>query len=519
MTTPSSFRYSIGIRLLIVVGIVGTLSLLGMSGIALYRMQTGMLEQSNHATQQLTESAIKSLEAIMIGGNAEVARHFAKTLKTIPGVDQFQILRLDQKEAFNDPSGGEVNETGYIGFSRFEASKVSREFAQAVETQTPVTSWRQEKDGFTRMDRWVPLINKPECHGCHGPDHKVRGVMLLTISLEESENGIRKVRWELMISLVIFMVIFISLSWMVFKRLITLPLSRMQKVIEIFANGDLRARIPIAPTAQDEVSAIGRHVNTMADNLKETILTVKEQSRSLTHGMESFLLVRRDLEEGTGQTTSVSEEVARFMQVIIRGIWESVERSKSAEKVARQAAEQATHGGETMRTAMTAMNEVTKKIDLIQKIAQQTDLLALNAAIEAARAGSSGSGFAVVATEVRKLAERSRQAADEISKITANTMNTAKQVDEILTRLVPCIIKTAEEVQRIDQLSGDQNSSASHISEAVSKLDRVVRDSVVTSSRVNDIAQELVESSHRLEESIAVFKVQDTPESDEHPPK
>jgi methyl-accepting chemotaxis protein len=197
------------------------------------------------------------------------------------------------------------------------------------------------------------------------------------------------------------------------------------------------------------------------------------------------------------------------MKTIIGGIWQSVDRSKATEKVARAAAESAVKGGESVQETIRSMTHAAQKMGVIQEIARQTNLLALNAAIEAARTGEAGKGFAVVAGEVRKLAERSREAAQEIGALMGSTMQTAQVTGEVLARLVPEITRTAEEVRQIDRLSGEQNESAQKIADAVSRLDSVVQSSVQTSSRVSDIAHELMDSAEQLEETIRAFRLDD----------
>ncbi|MBF0310463.1 MAG: methyl-accepting chemotaxis protein [Magnetococcales bacterium] len=503
----SLIRRSIGIKLLLVAGIAGTSSLVGMGAVALQRMQTSLLEQNDRNIQQLTESATRGLETIMLGGYSDIARKYADSLKDIRGVEGFRILRLDEKEAFQEGSAPQ-GESAFVGFNHFDPESVSPEFAQAVREKRVVSTLVKGTDGVTRAEYRVPLLNKEACHACHGPDHAVRGMLHLTLSLAESEARIRQTQWELATTLLVSIGLFLVLLWEILRRQVTRPLARMQGVIGIIAGGDLRSRLHFDEKEQDEIARIGRDVNIMADNLTATIQTVRLQAQVLSEGMGEFARVREELEQGTGSTSSVSEEVARFMQTIIRGIWESVERSKSTEKVARQAAESAIEGGQTVRQAIDAMTEVGKKTGVIQEIARQTNLLALNAAIEAARAGESGKGFAVVAGEVRKLAERSRNAAEEIGRIMNSTVETARQAGSVLDELVPQITRTAEEVRRIDQLSGSQNESAQRISEAVSRLDAVIQTSVVTSGRISDIAHTLLEASGQLEESIAVFKLE-----------
>ena len=107
----------------------------------------------------------------------------------------------------------------------------------------------------------------------------------------------------------------------------------------------------------------------------------------------------------------------------------------------------------TVAESVNAMKIIAEKISIIEEIAYQTNLLALNAAIEAARAGEHGKGFAVVAAEVRKLAERSQNAAQEIGALASTSVHGAERSGEALRALVPAIRKTAELVQEIGRAS------------------------------------------------------------------
>ncbi|MDY7001971.1 MAG: methyl-accepting chemotaxis protein, partial [Thermodesulfobacteriota bacterium] len=173
---------------------------------------------------------------------------------------------------------------------------------------------------------------------------------------------------------------------------------------------------------RDEVGILAGALNNMVGKLRNIVMEVQSASENVASGSEELSAASESLSQGSTEQAASVEEVSSSMEEMTSNIRQNADNAQQTEKIAVQSAADAEKGGTAVTETVKAMKQIAEKISIIEEIARGTNLLALNAAIEAARAGEHGKGFAVVAAEVRKLAERSGEAAAEISELSASSV-------------------------------------------------------------------------------------------------
>ena len=199
------------------------------------------------------------------------------------------------------------------------------------------------------------------------------------------------------------------------------------------------------------------------------------------------------------------EETSAQIESMSASISQNSDNAKITDGVAAKASKEASDGGAAVNQTLTAMKQIAQKIGIVDDIAYQTNLLALNAAIEAARAGEHGKGFAVVAAEVRKLAERSQEAAKEIGELAANSVTTAERAGKLLDNIVPSIQKTSDLVQEITAASTEQSQSVVQIGGAMGHLSKATQQNAAASEELAATSEVLSGQAAQLQQSVAFF--------------
>ena len=342
------------------------------------------------------------------------------------------------------------------------------------------------------------------------------------------------------------------------SRMISKPVQLVSRAAEEVANGNLAVE-KINVKNKDEIGELAASFNAMTTNLRDLIFQVSSTSEQVASSAEEMMASADQTNAATNQVATAIQEVAsgaelqgknteesaRAVGEMSVGIQKVAETTSTVAESASDTTKQAQYGHEALAKVISQMKsinqttnetntvikdldkksaEIGKIIEVITGIADQTNLLALNAAIEAARAGEHGKGFAVVADEVRKLAELSRQSAKQISGLieviqkdthsVVQMMNkgiveisTGTQLVEDTGKTFNEILKSIEnvssEIQEVSAISEEMSASVQQVNASIEEVTRIARDSVASTAEIASATEEQMASMDEVATSSA----------------
>jgi len=211
------------------------------------------------------------------------------------------------------------------------------------------------------------------------------------------------------------------------------------------------------------------------------------------------------LSENANEQAASTEELAGSMEEMASILSANTQNAEITGQTTTKSAKEITKSKEAFSKTIEVVSTISHKTNLIIDIASKTNLLSINASIEAARAGGKGKGFEIVAQEIRKLADKSKMASDEITALSADGQNISKLADEKLNELIPEILKSAELVDSIIRASKEQESGIHSINDSIQQLSQITNENSVAAEEMATSAELLLEQANQLRKLVAEF--------------
>jgi methyl-accepting chemotaxis protein len=369
---------------------------------------------------------------------------------------------------------------------------------------------------------------------------------LYDIQLERRDAESAQARSLQLISTLLALLVGI-IAALVITRQITRPLQETLAVVERIASGDLSHNIQV--TRRDELGVLQQGIQRMGTTLRELISGIRDGVTQIASAAEELSAVTEQTSAGVNSQKIETDQVATAMHEMTATVQEVARNAEQASQAASDADGQAREGDKVVGEAIAQIerlaaevarstdamahlqqesNKIGSVMDVIKAVAEQTNLLALNAAIEAARAGEAGRGFAVVADEVRGLAQRTQKSTEEIEGLVAGLQNGTQQVANVmnnsrsltdssveLTRKAGAslenITRTVSNIQSMNQqiaaAAEQQSAVAEEISRSIVNVRDVSEQTATASDETAKSSVELARLGSQLQQMVSHFRV------------
>ncbi|WP_438449013.1 methyl-accepting chemotaxis protein [Gorillibacterium sp. sgz5001074] len=309
--------------------------------------------------------------------------------------------------------------------------------------------------------------------------------------------------------------------------------TRLKRSVEQVKNGDLTDTVSIK--SRDELGQMGDAVNEMIHRLREVLGKTSYAAQSVSGASQEISASTQEIASGTQDQSRAARMINELLQELARAIDAVAHNAESAADLSNQTLMEAQKGGDVLRASVQGMKNLNMQmerlqedstkigeiIEVIDDIADQTNLLALNAAIEAARAGEQGRGFAVVADEVRKLAERSGEATKQIASIIktmqSNTLHSVTAVQEAVVlsgrtgetfeEIVRRVSATSEQAAEIAAACEEQSAQGKEVLQTVETIVAASEQVAAATEETASASQSMAQLAQDMSLTIAYFKL------------
>ncbi|MCR9250505.1 MAG: methyl-accepting chemotaxis protein [bacterium] len=287
------------------------------------------------------------------------------------------------------------------------------------------------------------------------------------------------------------------------KRQLGCDPSEAASIVKQFSTGDLNIDF-----TSGKQFGLYKDIQHMVETLSSMVGNIKAVADELATASLQVSNTARDLAQGASEQASTVEEISSTMEEMAANISLNDQHAQESKSISLQAKDSLLEVNDQARKSVDANKLIANKIQIINDITRQTNMLSINASVEAAAAGERGKGFAVIAGEIRKLADRSKKAASEIIEITQNGYRISQETGEKLNQMIPEIEKTTQLVQEIAVANGEHNHGTNQVNQAIQQLNSVSQSNASSGEQLAANSQQMSDQARYLSNLIKFFKLE-----------